>query len=194
MKGKKSLPLLPILGAALVIGFLIMGAVLTQQAVVEEKTIKRSSINVSEVSYRVAVGKPQTALFEGAVARAGEKASSELTVYNQDLALVKDVRKMALQKGVNEVQFRDIASGIDATSVRFSDLTFGGTSVLEQSYQYDLVSTQKIMEKYLDKEITVQAAQGKGAEAKEYRGKLLGYKPGVTVREGVRRYWKWLHP
>ncbi len=179
---KNAVQLVAIAGFALVIGFLIFGAMLPDGNVVQEKTVKRPSINVSEVSYRVAVGKPETALFEGPTTQASIKASSELTVYNQNLALVKDVRKMRLEKGVNEVRFTDVASGIDATSVRFSDLTFKDTGVLEQSYQYDLVSTQKILEKYLDKEIMAQAQQGQGAGAKEYKGKLLGYNDGLVLQ------------
>ncbi|GEM_PF-4791068 len=105
---------------------------------IEEKLVKRSNINVSEVSYHVAVGKPEAALLATEPVAANKKAPSELTVYNQDLALVKDVRSMNLQMGVNEVQFKEIASGIDATSVRFTDPDHPETSVLEQSYEYDL--------------------------------------------------------
>jgi len=173
-----------IAGAAivLIIGFLAFNSILGNNEIfVPEKP----SFNINEVSYKVAVGKPEAALFEGATADAGEKTSSELTIYNQNLALVKDVRNIMLEKGVNLVEFKDIAALIDATSVFFRDLDNSGTFVVEQNYEYDLVSRQKILEKYLDKEITV--AIDEGNESREYTGKLLSFTDGVVLEtsEGI---------
>ena len=139
----------------------------------------RPTFNVEDVSYRVAVGKPETALFEGEIANSNEKGSNELTVYNQNLALVKDIRELTLKKGVNLVQFKDIASQINATSVFFKDLTFPNTFVIEQNYEYDLVSKNKILEKYLDEEITIQVIEGD--QVKEYKGKLLSFQDGIIL-------------
>ena len=139
----------------------------------------RPTFNVEDVSYRVAVGKPETALFEGGIANSNEKGSNELTVYNQNLALVKDIRELTLKKGVNLVQFKDIASQINATSVFFKDLTFPNTFVIEQNYEYDLVSKNKILEKYLDEEITIQVIEGD--QVKEYKGKLLSFQDGIIL-------------
>ena len=56
----------------------------------------------------------------------------ELAVYNQNLALVKDIRGLDLSEGLNEVRFADVAALIDPTSVSFRSLTDPeGTSVLE---------------------------------------------------------------
>ena len=168
-----------ILSVILLVGFIAFNSILGNEQIMAKA---KPNINVNEVSYRVAVGKPETALFEGAMAEAGEKGTSELTVYNQNLALVKDVREINLENGVNLVQFKDIASGIDATSVFFRDLTFPSTFVVEQNYEYDLVSKNKILEKYLDEEITVQVEEGQ--EVKEYTGKLLSYRDGIILESG----------
>ncbi|MFH1391352.1 MAG: DUF4139 domain-containing protein [Candidatus Diapherotrites archaeon] len=149
----------------------------------EQITVKaKPNFNINEVSYKVAVGKPETALFEGPARDIGEKGSSEITVYNQNFALVKDVREMFLEQGINLVQFKDIASGIDATSVFFQDLSFPSSFVVEQNYEYDLVSKNKILEKYLDKEITVQVIEGN--EVREYTGILLSFNDGVVLDSG----------
>lgn len=93
----------------------------------------------------------------------------ELTVYNQNLALVIDRRPLELLAGLNEVQFTDVASQIDATSVHFRSLTDpDGTVVLEQNYEYDLVSTAKLLTKYVDQEITIVTQDGTA-----YTGTLL---------------------
>ena len=52
-----------------------------------------------------------------------EGAGVELTVYNQNFALVKDKRSLDLKEGLNEVHFSEVASKIDPTSVLFRSLT-----------------------------------------------------------------------
>ncbi|OQY25834.1 MAG: hypothetical protein B6I34_01380 [Anaerolineaceae bacterium 4572_32.1] len=93
----------------------------------------------------------------------------ELTVYNQNMALVIDRRSMDLVAGLNEMQFTDVASQIDPTSVHFRSLTDPeGTVVLEQNYEYDLVSTSKLLAKYIDQEIVIVTEDGTA-----YMGTLL---------------------
>ncbi|MCC6444637.1 MAG: hypothetical protein IT210_14415 [Armatimonadetes bacterium] len=93
-------------------------------------------------------------------AKTAEKSGMEITVYNQNLGLVKDRRTMTLQKGFNEIRLSDVAAQIDPTSVHFKSLTDpNGVSILEQNYEYDLISPQKLMEKYIGKEITVKIGE-----------------------------------
>jgi len=102
----------------------------------------------------------------------------ELTVYNQNLALVIDRRPMDLVSGINEVQFTDVASHIDATSVHFHSLTDAeGTVVLEQNYEYDLVNTTKLLEKYVDQEIVIVTEDGTA-----YMGTLLSGATDVILQ------------
>lgn len=82
-----------------------------------------------------------------------EKKDKEIavTIYNNDLALVKDVRKISVKSGISELCFADVASKIDPTSVHFKSITAPDKiSILEQNYEYDLVSTDKILSKYVD--------------------------------------------
>jgi hypothetical protein len=84
-----------------------------------------------------------------------------LTIYNQDLALVRDHRALTLKSGLNNVRITDVAAQIDPTSVHFQSLTDPeGTSVLEQNYEYDLVNTRKLMQRYLDQRIAMVTADG----------------------------------
>ncbi|MFZ1289790.1 MAG: hypothetical protein WAR79_06855 [Melioribacteraceae bacterium] len=72
-----------------------------------------------------------------------------VTVYNSNLGVIKDTRSIKLNSGVSEISITDVAQFIDPTSVH---IKFDGT-VLEQNYQYDLVSLNKILQKYIDKNI-----------------------------------------
>jgi len=100
---------------------------------------------------------------------AAKGAGVDLTVYNQNVALVKDKRTLAFKSGMNEVRFTDVAAQIDPTSVQFTSLTDpSGTRVVEQNYAYDIVGSQKILQKYLDQNVSLVTEDGT-----KYSGKLL---------------------
>ena len=83
-----------------------------------------------------------------------DQESLSITIYNSDLGLVKDVRKVALPTGVLDLKFEGVAARIDPTSVHIVSLTGpGGLSVLEQNFEYDLISPAKLMEKYLGRTV-----------------------------------------
>lgn len=89
-------------------------------------------------------------------------AGVQITIYNDNLALVKDTRDLEYQRGTFDLSFTDVASAIDATSVSFSAVQSpGSVNLLEQNYRYDLVSSEKILEKYIDKSIRVLTKEGK---------------------------------
>jgi len=98
-----------------------------------------------------------------------DQQSLHLTIYNQNLGLVKDVRELSIPTGVHSLWFEGVAAQIDPTSVAIRSLTAPGKlAVLEQNFEYDLISPRKLMEKYVgrsvelirtidDKDVTVQA-------------------------------------
>ncbi len=88
------------------------------------------------------------AVAAGAAGGVSAPKSIQLTVYNQDFALVKDTRTVMLKNGVNSIDVEDVASRIDPTSVLFKSLTAPNSVViLEQNYQYDLISPDNILNK-----------------------------------------------
>ena len=72
-----------------------------------------------------------------------------VTVYNNNLGVIKDVREIKLNSGITNISITNVAKLIDPTSVH---IKLNG-EVIEQNYQYDLVSLQKILQKYIDKQI-----------------------------------------
>lgn len=104
----------------------------------------------------------------------GERTAVDLTIYNQHLSLVREERTFTLARGIGKVTVPDIPSTIDGTSVHFVSLTDAtAVKVLEQNYQFDLVSQAKLMEKYIGKQI--EFIRLDEATKKEYTvtGKLL---------------------
>ena len=100
-----------------------------------------------------------------------------LTIYNEGTALVQDRRTFNLTHGTNLINFTDVASGIDATSVTFRSLTDPlGTTVLEQNYVFDLVNSSALLQRYLDQTINVIATDGT-----EYTGQLLSGRNGEII-------------
>jgi hypothetical protein len=104
--------------------------------------------------------------------------NTEVTVYDGDLALVKEKKEIDLKSGSNRFEYTNVASQIDPTSVLVEDPTNNKTAVLEQQYEYDLVSSSNLLDKYLDKEITVTDREGKN-----YTGKLLSHDEKGVVLE-----------
>jgi len=69
-------------------------------------------------------------------------------------AVVKQLRDLSIEKGVSELSFSGVAALLDPTTVMFESLTDPtGTTVLEQDYRFDLLSMDKMLERYIDKEI-----------------------------------------
>jgi hypothetical protein len=83
--------------------------------------------------------------------------SYEITVYNSNLGLVKDLRNVDLDTGLNKLRISDVAAQIDPTSVHMKSITDPtGLTALEQNYQYDLVDNNKLLSKYLGKKIKIK--------------------------------------
>lgn len=84
-----------------------------------------------------------------------------VTIYNGNLGLVKDVRDARFPAGVTEIQFMDVAAQIDPTTVHLKSLTDpAGLKILEQNYEYDLLTSQKLMEKYVGKKVRLYQGDG----------------------------------
>ncbi len=103
--------------------------------------------------------------------------SVAITVYNNDLGVVRDVRKFNIKDGTSEVRMVDVPSKIDPTTVKITDLDHPkDLDVLEQNYEYDLVSQDKLLQKYIDKSITLVSSAGKritGTVLADDAGKLM---------------------
>jgi hypothetical protein len=97
-----------------------------------------------------------------------------VTVYNQNMALVRELRTIPVNQGIQEFSFDGVAAYIDPTSVRFDA---EGINVLEQNFEYDLVSRNALMERYIGEMVDVQM------ENEMVRGKLLSTNGGLIIED-----------
>src|SRR5262249_12440957 len=95
--------------------------------------------------------------------------------------VVKEVRSLDVPAGVGVVRVTDVAQFIDPTPVSFTDLTSPtGTTVLEQSFQFDLVSPDKLLERYVDRSIGYEILKD-GVPVQRIEGKVLSVNQGQIV-------------
>ena len=96
-------------------------------------------------------------------------------------ALVRVDRDLELVRGRGKLQFTDVAALIDPTTVQFRSMTDpAGTKVLEQNFQFDLVSTEKLLSRYADRKVSAESGQGEGVKVVE--GTLLSAYDGLVLR------------
>jgi hypothetical protein len=89
------------------------------------------------------------------------QADVAVTVYNDNRAVVREVRELEFELGTLSYKFTDVAARIDPTSVHFKSLTApSSVQLLEQNYEYDLVGTDRLLQKYVDEQIVVTTKEG----------------------------------
>ena len=114
--------------------------------------------------------------------KASAPKSVALTVYNAGFALVKDTRNITLVKGVNSLEIEDVAAKIDPTSILFKSLTApNSVSILEQNYQYDLISPDSILNKSIGQRVTFTGFDSNGKPYMQSGVLLSSYKNGGIV-------------
>ncbi|HJR59935.1 MAG TPA: hypothetical protein VJ813_11065 [Vicinamibacterales bacterium] len=116
-----------------------------------------------------------------------DQADLSVTVYNSDIALVRDVRNLRLPAGAFDLQFMDIAATVNPATVHFRSLTQPATlGVLEQNYEYDLLEPEKLLRKYVGREVTLVRTRQDGGTTREeeVRALLLSYNNGPVWRIG----------
>jgi hypothetical protein len=110
-----------------------------------------------------------------------------VTIYNQNLALVRDERRVTFRSGLNSVAFRDVSGQINAATALLRSVSSpGALSVIEQNFNYDLLTPQKLLDKYVGREVTVihtNAASGK--ETRE-QARVLSTNDGLVLQYANR--------
>ena len=106
-----------------------------------------------------------------------------VTIYNNNLALVQDVRNLNIASGVSRIEFPDVSAQIRPETLSFSA---PGASIIEQNFDYDLLSPDKLMEKAVGQVVTiVRTNPATGAETRE-QARVLAVNGGVVLQIGNR--------
>lgn len=108
-----------------------------------------------------------------------------VTIYNQDLALVKDQRSIQLPAGINHLALRDVSAQIRPETALLRSLN-GSFSVLEQNFDFDLLTPQKLLEKFVGKAVDIISVNpATGVESRE-QAQVLAANNGVVLKMGDR--------
>jgi len=116
-----------------------------------------------------------------------DQRSVAVTIYNENLALVKDQRKIQFASGQNTLAFRDVSARMRPETALLRSLTSPGRlSVLEQNFDFDLLTPQKLLDKYVGKSVNiVRTNPATGVETTE-QAQVLAANNGVVVKIGDR--------
>src|SRR5262245_37454106 len=107
-----------------------------------------------------------------------DQSELAITVYNSDIALVRDVRNLRLARGTGTLRFMDIAATVNPATVHFRSLTEPSrVSVLEQNYEYDLLEPDKLLHKYVGRDVTLVRTREEGGTTRqeEVKARLISY-------------------
>ena len=129
------------------------------------------------------------ATFAGQVTSSGEqRVSLAVTVYNDGRGLVREERNLDLAAGVSEVRFMDVAEQIQAPTVRVAPVEGAPFNVLEQNYEYDLLSPAKLLDKFVGQTITLvqQKMMNNSTVEESIEAKLLSNNAGTVWEIGGR--------
>ena len=110
-----------------------------------------------------------------------------VTVYNSNIALVRDVRQVALPAGAFDLRFLDIAASVNPATVHFRSLSEPAKlAILEQNYQFDLLDPQRLLKKYVGRNVTlVRRRQENGTIGEEtVTARLLAFNDAPVWRIG----------
>src|SRR5438067_10871199 len=116
-----------------------------------------------------------------------DQTDLNVTVYNSNVALVRDVRNLNLPSGTFRLKFMDIAATVNPATVHFRSLTDPDKlGVIEQNYEYDLLEPAKLLHKYVGKEVTlVRSYQESGTtKREEIKATLLSDNNGTVWKIG----------
>ncbi len=116
-------------------------------------------------------------------ASAADSRKLSVTIYNNDLALVEDVRTETLTAGRQRIEFKDVSPQIKAETV---SLSAPGIGIVEQNFDYDLLSPDTLMEKAVGTQVKiVRVNPATGAETVE-TATVLAVNEGVVLQIGDR--------
>ncbi len=106
-----------------------------------------------------------------------------ITIYNNDLALIKDQRQVALKKGHNTLAFMDVSTSIQSETALLRNLTHPqGFSITEQNYEFDLLTAEALLQKHVGQQVGVIYRHPTTGEETIEQAILLAANPEVVLR------------
>jgi hypothetical protein len=123
---------------------------------------------------------PQTSMIK-------DQQAVALTIYNSNLGLVKETRLVHIQQGVHLLKFMDVPGKIEPASVTLKSLIDGTSlNILEQNYEYDRVSQQKLLEKFVGQKVNLVWLNPDSKKEETVEATLLSTQGGNVFQMGEK--------
>jgi hypothetical protein len=124
---------------------------------------------------------PMTVSADEVVSTLEEQDSVAVTIYNQDLALIRDSRTVSLDTGLQTLAFREVSAKIRPETAL---LTAPNLQILEQNFEYDLLTPQALLEKYVGQKVLLVKTHPSTGEEVQQEAKVLSASNGVVLHVG----------
>lgn len=115
-----------------------------------------------------------------------DQTSVAVTIYNENLALIKDQRTIKLDDGFNMLAFRGVSAKMRPETALLRNLNNAGLNIIEQNFDFDLLTPQKLLEKYVGKKINIATMNPVTGEEVIEEATVLSTNQGVVVQVGER--------
>ena len=144
--------------------------------------MKRSVILVTLISFILSI---QIGYAAPLTSTLRDQQNVSVTIYNSNVGLVKDTRIIDFKPGVHELKFMDVAGKIDPTTVHIKSLINDSSlNVLEQNYEYDLLSPQKLLEKFVGQKVQLATINPETKKEEIVEATLLSTQGGNIFQIG----------
>ncbi len=140
----------------------------------------KRKIITSLVSVLIATS-TQNALAQEVTSTAAEQKQLNVTIYNNNIALIKDTRKIQLPTGVSQLAFKDVSASIQPETVILDAPQW---QLLEQNFEYDLLTENTLLDKYIGKTVTIERTSDDGKTRIKEKAKVLSNNNGVMLKIG----------
>ncbi len=116
-----------------------------------------------------------------------EQQEVAVTIYNENLALIKDQRQLQLKRGATALAFRDVSARMrPETALLRSVNAPGSLTVLEQNFDFDLLTPQKLLEKYVGRNVSIIRTNPATGQETTEAAQVLSANGGVVMKIGNR--------
>lgn len=116
------------------------------------------------------------------ISTAADRSATAVTVYNDDLALVKERRKLILPAGPVRLSLREVSAQMRPETALLQTVSGRPLTLIEQNFDFDLLTPQKLLDKYVGREVTViRTNPASGAETRE-KASVLAATQGTVLR------------
>jgi hypothetical protein len=116
------------------------------------------------------------------VSRAEDREEVALAIYNDSLALIKETRRLDLERGINDIALRDVSAKMRPETASLRTTSGTPLRLIEQNFDFDLLTPQKLLDKYVGRSVTViRTNPATGAETRE-TAQVLATNSGAVLK------------